>query len=61
MMSVAVVCSAPVIAVTAMRWMDVSRLVTPTDLEALVPRVPRVTGVYQTSTAYVNLGTATAQ
>ena len=61
MTSVAVVCMAPEIVVTAIRCMDSSHFVTPTDLVALVSCIVRITGAYHTSAVYVNLGTATAQ
>ena len=61
MISVTVVRSTPVIAVTTMCWTDVRHLVIPIDPRALVPCILQVTGAYQTSAAYVNLGMATVQ
>ena len=61
MTSVSVVHSAPEMAVMAIRCMDSSCFVAPTDLVALKPCTALVTSAYHTSMAYVNLGTATVQ
>ena len=61
MTSIAMVCRVPEMVVMAIRCMDSSHFVTPTDPIALVPCIVHITGAYHMSAAYVNLGTATTQ